>query len=147
LRQCLADDKAKIEIRVKAISSIREYGTMPFLQTSIPGLFKDAVKSRSDIDELLSKGKSFSPEALIQYYEAMIHRPDRSHLLSSLQIPWLFVMGEHDKAVPFEHSLKQSQLPSHSYVHILRESAHMGMLEESKKCSEILANFFQDIIS
>ncbi|MEO5984555.1 MAG: alpha/beta hydrolase [Ferruginibacter sp.] len=142
-----ADDEAKIDTRLKAIASIRDYGSIPFLKASIPGIFKDPVKSRGDIDDLLNKGNSFLPDALIQYYEAMIHRPDRTHLLSSIHIPWLFVIGEHDKAVPFEHSLTQSQLPSHSYVQILRESAHMGMLEESKKCKDILANFFHDIIS
>ena len=49
-----------------------------------------------------------------------------------------------DPAPPFEHSLKQSQLPAHSYVRILRESAQMGMLEEKEKCSQLLAKFLQD---
>lgn len=139
-----ADDKEKAEIRKKAIAFIRENGASAFLKTSIPGLFKDAEKNREQVDDLLKKGESFSNEALIQYYEAMIARPDRTHILKQLSVPFLFIMGEHDKAVPFQHSLEQSQLPGHSYVYILRKSAHMGMLEEKDRCSEILANFLKD---
>ena len=50
-------------------------------------------------------------------------------------------MGEYDKAVPFKHSLEQFHLPQRSYIHVLRQSAHMGMLEETQKANEILANF------
>lgn len=140
-----ADDEEKKETRRKAIGFIRQNGAMAFLRTSIPGLFRDPEKSHEDIEGLLKKGVSFSEQALIQYYEAMISRPDRTGILKYTGIPFLFIMGVYDKAVPFQHSLKQSQLPVHSYVYILRESAHMGMLEETDKCRRILADFLADV--
>jgi pimeloyl-ACP methyl ester carboxylesterase len=140
-----ADDAEKIGVRKKAIVFIKENGPEAFLKTSLPGLFKDAEKSRDDLREILAKGKTFTGAALIQYYEAMIARPDRTEVLKALDIPFLFVMGEHDKAVPFQHSLQQTQLPTHSYVYILRNSAHMGMLEEKEKTAGILANFLHDL--
>ena len=109
-------------------------------------LFERSPKSDSQevarrIDALLEKGKAFSPKALIQYYNAMIARPDRTNILKNNNSPVLFIMGEHDKAVPFKHSLAQSYMPFQSYIHILRNSAHMGMLEEPERANEILANF------
>ena len=142
-----ADDQEKIEIRRKAISFIREKGSVAFLKTSIQGLFKDPDKSKNEIEILFQKGANFTKEALIQYYEAMISRPDRSYILKSTDIPVLFIIGEHDKAIPFANSLEQTQLPAHSYVYILRSSAHMGMLEENEKCRKILAEFLHDIPS
>lgn len=135
-----ADDDIKKETRRKAIRFIEERGAFPFLQTSIPGLFYPQGNSML-ADALLEKGRSFSVKALIQYYEAMIARPDRTTVLKNLHVPILFIMGEHDKAVPFKHSLEQSYLPHRSYVYILRKSAHMGMQEEPARSNEILGNF------
>ena len=47
-------------------------------------------------------------------------------------------LGEHDKAVPFEQSMQQCYLPNLSYIHILRNSAHMGMFEEADKLNNAL---------
>ena len=53
-------------------------------------------------------------------------------------------MGKYDTAVPVEDSLKQCHLPEKSYIHVLRQSGHMGMLEETDKCSLALKEFLQD---
>ncbi len=139
-----ADDPAKIETRKKAIEFVKMNGVEAFLKTSIPGLFKDAEKSTPDIETLLQKGKLFSSTAIIQYYHAMINRPDRTSVLKNARIPVLLVAGAFDKAIPFEHSLQQSHLPEQTYFNILRNSAHMGMLEETSNSNEILAYFLQN---
>jgi pimeloyl-ACP methyl ester carboxylesterase len=140
-----ADDAQKKETRRKAIQFIKEKGSNPFLKTSIPGLFADEAKSKIAVEDLVEKGKQFSPEALIQYYQAMISRPDRTNVLKTTSSPVLFIMGEHDKAVPFEHSLQQSYMPSESHIHILRHSAHMSMLEEKVKSFNSLAHFLHSV--
>ncbi len=140
-----ADDEAKKETRAKAIQFIQANGADAFLKTSVPGLFKDAVASKADIDELLQKGKLFKPDALVQYYEAMIARPDRTHVLKTFQGPILLMLGAHDNAVPFEQGLEQSHLPAQSHIYVLRNSAHMGMLEEQQKSLLNLTDFLQQI--
>jgi len=140
-----ADDEAKKETRRKAINVIKEKGAMAFLKTAIPGLFADAEKSKAHIDLLLERARSFSPEALIQYYEAMIARPDTTDVLKNIQQPVLFILGEHDKAIPFEQGLKQTHLPSQADINILRNSAHMGMLEEREKTFSILSHFLASV--
>lgn len=140
-----ADDAAKKETRKKTIEFIQANGTDAFLKTSTPGLFKDAEASKAAVDDLLQKGKLFTPEALIQYYQAMIARPDRTDVLKNFAGPILFMLGEHDKAVPFEQGLKQSHLPAQAHIHILRNSAHMGMLEEQEKSLLNVTDFLQQI--
>lgn len=133
-----ADSEEKKLARSKSIEFIKNNGAHEFLKTSIPGLFKgpDAY-----ISTLIKRGRNFSPEALIQYYKAMIARPDRTHVLKSFNGPIGFIIGEYDTAVPFQQSLQQSHLPQRSYVHILRNSAHMGMLEETGRVNVILKDF------
>ena len=140
-----ADDEAKIAIRKKAILFIEQNGTAAFLKTAIPNLFYNPEKSIDDIKNLIEKGNSFPPEVLIQQNNAMIARPDTTSILKTFPLPILFIMGEHDKAVPFAHSLQQSHLPQISYVHILRLTAHMGMLEEPVLVNNFLAEFLNSL--
>lgn len=138
-----ADPEEKIATRKKAIGFIQEKGAYNFLKTSIPGLFTTEFRNQHPhrVDALVEAAKNFTPEALIQYYEAMIARPDRTQVLQSFNRPVLFLIGQHDAAIPFESSLRQCYLPAQSHVHILRKSAHMGMWEEEEKANNILLQF------
>lgn len=140
-----ADDETKIETRKKAIAFIKDNGVNAFLKTSTAGLFKDAEKSKTEIEQLIEKGNAFTPDTLIQYYEAMIQRPDRTEILKTFSGPVMFMLGSHDKAVPFEQGLEQSHLPALSHVFILRESGHMGMIEEAEKSLLNLEHFLDAI--
>ena len=71
----------------------------------------------------------------------MINRPDRTAVLKNFGKPILFIIGEDDLAVPFQQSLQQCYLPDRSHIHILRNSAHMGMLEEPAKLNQALFHF------
>lgn len=141
-----ADTAEKKETRRKAIDFIREKGAYTFLKTSTPNLFTQEYKEAhaDKVEALLEAGKSFTAEALIQYYEAMIDRPDRTAVLKSVTKPILFIIGQHDQAIPFDTSMKQCHLPSQSHVHILRNSAHMGMWEEAEKVNNILLDFLNE---
>ncbi|MEO7524453.1 MAG: alpha/beta hydrolase [Ferruginibacter sp.] len=140
-----ADDDEKVQVRKKAIDFIEKNGGPAFLKTSIPPLFFDAEKNEYDIEMLLEKSNNFTAKALIQYYQAMISRPDRTEFLKMTPLPVLFIIGQHDKAVPFNHGLEQAKMPGHSYVHILRNSGHMGMLEETVNSNKFLADFLKMI--
>ena len=74
----------------------------------------------------------------------MIQRPDTTELLKSTLLPVLFILGEHDNAVPLQDGLKLSLLPEKSYIHILHQSGHMGMLEEEEKSNELLKQFLSE---
>ena len=103
-----------------------------------------AEKEPEKINALIEEGKKFSNEALVQYYEAMIARPDRTDVLKKLTTPVLFIIGEQDMAIPLQSSLQQCYLPDQSYVTILEQSAHMGMWEEAEKGNKVLFNFLFD---
>lgn len=140
-----ADSEEKKAARLKSIEFIKKNGAYAFLHTSIPGLFSEqwAAGNRQQVDSLVEKGRAFTGEALIQYYQAMMDRPDRTAVLKNFAGPILFIMGQHDLAVPFAQSLQQCYLPDISQLHILRNSAHMGMLEEAGKTNNFLLEFLQ----
>jgi len=142
-----ADQPEKITQREKAIEFIDSNGAAAFLKTSIPGMFRDPKVSELEINNLLKKGSLFTPGALKQYYRAMINRPDRTNIIKNSSKRVLFVLGQHDKAVPFIQGLEQTHLASCTYIYVLRQSAHMGMREETVKSNEILSAFLRSALN
>lgn len=135
-----ADSEEKKANRLKSIEFVKKNGAYEFLKAVIFDLFTEtwANNNQPIVDLQVEKSKKFTDEAIIAYYQAMINRPDRTHVLKSFPHPIHFIIGEHDKAVPFEQSMQQCYLPNLSYIHILRKSAHMGMFEEAEKLNEVL---------
>lgn len=144
-----ADSEEKKITRRKAIDFIEKNGAYEFLKTSIPDLFyKGPEKGNfcaAQIESLVKKGRQFTPDSLIAYYIAMINRPDRTAILKNFSGPVLFIIGKHDKAIPFEQSMQQCYLPNRSDVNIVCNSAHMGIIEETEKVNQVLKSFLQDI--
>lgn len=142
-----ADSEEKKDARRKSIGFIRQHGAVKFLEQSIPNLFSPAFKANHpDIyARFVEDNTNFSEDALVSYYEAMINRPDRTAVLEKLAVPALFIIGLHDKAIPQDQSLRQTHIPSLSYVLILQDSGHQGMLEEPEKSTTFLKKFLLEI--
>ncbi|RYZ59920.1 MAG: alpha/beta hydrolase [Chitinophagaceae bacterium] len=138
-----ADSEEKKETRRKGIRFIQENGADPFLKTATPNLYSPRSKEEHPewIAEHLAATHNFSAQSLVSYYMAMIDRPDRTAVLEQSKVPVLFVMGRHDSAVPLQDGLKQCHLPALSYIHILEETGHMGMIEEKAKTAALLTAF------
>lgn len=141
-----ADSDEKKATRQKGIAFIREHGAYPFLETATPNLFSPLTREKNPglVAQQLAGLHNFSALALVSYYEAMMKRPDRTDVLRKTTVPVLFILGLHDTAVPVEDGLKLCHLPEKSYIHILRNSGHMGMLEEPGKTNLILRQFLAE---
>jgi pimeloyl-ACP methyl ester carboxylesterase len=141
-----ADSEEKKAARRKGIEFIRKNGSAAFIRQSIPNLFSERSRKEHPewVSTLIARYAGIHPDSLIRCYEAMIHRPDRSHVLQQFPGPVLFIIGEQDSAVPLTASLQQCHLPSISYVHILGNAAHMGMMEDSTRANHILESFLKD---
>lgn len=140
------DTEEKKLARKKSIEFIREHGAADFIRNTIPNLFAPSFceSHPEQIRDLIETYSALPAEALVQYSEAMILRPDRTSVLRNFQKPVLFILGEEDKAVPFQDSLKQSHLPTISFIHILKMNGHMGMIENPEKCNGFLVEFLQN---
>jgi pimeloyl-ACP methyl ester carboxylesterase len=141
-----ADSEEKKDTRRKGIRFIQEHGSYPFLKNSTPSLFSEAFKKDRPeaVEALIEKGKYFSKEALIQYYNAMINRPERTDILRNSNVPVLFVIGTEDTAAPLEDLLKQVNLPAVSYIHIIEGVGHMSMLEKPGEVNDYISAFLND---
>jgi pimeloyl-ACP methyl ester carboxylesterase len=139
-----ADNEEKKTARRRSIEFIRTHGAAEFIKQSTPALFSESFRQAQPekVAAFVRKyNDNFDPDCLVWYYEAMIERPDRTRVLKDLSKPVLFVLGGQDKAVPLEHGLQQCHLPGLSYIHVLPDAAHMGMLEDIDRSNRILEDF------
>jgi len=138
-----ADSEEKKQNRRRGIEMMEEYGGYAFLKNTTPNLFASKFKTAhpEKVEALIEKGKSFNVKALQQYYRAMMNRPDRTHVLKESKVPVLFVIGTEDVAAPMQDVLKQTHLPKISFVHILEDTGHIGMWEDTKKMNDALLEF------
>ena len=141
-----ADTEEKKETRRKGIAFIKQHGGGKFIEQATPNLFSDNTKQKSPemVSDLVKKYTNFSGKSLVSYYDAMISRPDRTNILKKFDGPILFIMGQHDNAIPLKDILLQCHLPRVSYIQLLADSGHMGMLEEPAKSTSFLRKFLTE---
>lgn len=137
------DTEEKKAVRQKGIEFIKQHGGFEFLKTATPNLFSPASRAEKAklVDEQIASLHNFSGPALVSYYEAMVQRPDRTAVFKNSRMPVLFIMGKYDVAIPLDDGLKQCYIPEKSYIHILQNSGHLGMLEEKDESNRILEEF------
>lgn len=142
-----ADSDEKKAGRKKSIEFIRKNGTAAYIRQSIPNLFAENTRHTQPelISSLIHRYIGFNPDALATYQEAMIERPDRTQVLQQSPHPVLFIIGRHDPILPLDASLRQVHMPKLSHVHLLENSGHMGMLEDSARSHRILDDFLRPL--
>jgi pimeloyl-ACP methyl ester carboxylesterase len=138
-----ADSEAKKEARQKNIQFIQNHGHIMFAKQLIPVLFAPAFAAGNSylIGKLVHAASACPQEGIIGGLEAMIARPDRSHILKNSSCPVLFIVGEEDQVISSDQSLSQTVLPPVASVHIIEKTGHMGMLEAPKKTERMLREF------
>lgn len=137
------DAPDKKEIRNKLIEFIKIHGVKPFLRTFVPSLFypKHAKKHQNTIELIEREGSSISAESVMKYAAAMRDRVDSTDLLKKFHDRILLISGEYDQNVPLEKSLEMAALLDQKNVHIIKESAHMSLFEQSEACYDAIRNF------
>ncbi len=140
-----ADSAERIQKRKQAIDFIKREGAAAFLRISLPGLFAPAFREqgKAAIDALLTSMKQVSGTTLIQYYRAMMQRPDRSNLLKAAPYPVMFIIGQEDEIVQPADSLQLADITANAYIHVLDNVGHMSMLEAPEAFTHLLVEFMQ----
>lgn len=142
-----ADTEEKKEMRRKAIAFMNTHDSVVFLKTSTPNLFSESFQKEqpSIITQLIEKSSTLQPSVLIAHYQAIMARPDRTHVLENSKVPILMVIGMEDKAVNPADAEAQSKRNNLCTTAIL-DTGHMSMLEAPEQLNLHIRRFI-DIIS
>ena len=142
------DSVEKKENRNKLIEFINEYGVEPFLKTFVPSLFYPATaeKHRETINQIRTEGLSITPAAVMSYAAAMRDRKDSTDLLRKYWDRILLISGEQDQNVPYEKSVAMAEILEKDNIHIIPNSAHMSLFEQSEMCYKAIQNFVRKFV-
>lgn len=143
-----SDTGEKKDTRKKNIEFVKKNGAEAFFKTTVPDLFCELSKKEKPelIEHLNDIATSVDPQAVIQYTEAMMERPDRSDVLEKFNKPVFIIIGKSDPVIPLQISLKFCSLPSIAAVHILKKSGHEGMLEEPELSVSYIKEFLERFV-
>ena len=138
-----ADSEEKKAARLKGINFIQRHGHQLYVKQLIPKLFTEKVirSNPFQIDKLVFRASRYSAQGIIDALNAMRNRPDRARVLSNIQVPVLFLIGEEDGTIPKKWSFEQTTLPQRASIQLLKKVAHMGMFEAEKQTQIIIRKF------
>jgi len=137
----LPDTENGKDARLQSIKAIEEKGMGTFLEGFIAKFFApDRLENRDEMTKwALEIGRRTSTETAIGCLLGMRERPDRNHVLLSLQFPVLLLAGSHDLIIPKERTFSVDG--EHIQQEELKGCGHTSMFEAPKELVEIMINF------
>lgn len=139
-----ADSKEKREMREREISLVLCGKKRQIVLVNIPKAFASDNLDRmaAEVEHLKQMALASPDQGMIALLNGMKERPDRSAILGNSELPLLLIGGMKDNYIPVEVFEKLVSLAPHARVLRLKDSGHMGFMEEGS----LLAREFMDFM-
>lgn len=140
----MADTSSVIQRRVEACTQASE-NRASYIVGFIPTLFDDSKRKNmyQEIKDLEEQCLETRFDSILAAQRGMASRPSRLQVLSSLEVPTLFIYGKNDLRIPLELALAQAMEARHAEILLLEKVAHMSHLEELDYIRPRLLNFVE----
>lgn len=138
----LPDDEARKLKRNQAKALIEQKGAAFYAKNFIPPLFHPNTNP-SLITPCLQAANNFTAQALSAALMAMKNRNDSIDVIQQTTLPVFFGIGKHDELIPQQTMFNQALLCKQSYIAYLKNSAHMGHLEETNLLAQHILTFIK----
>lgn len=84
---------------------------------------------------------SISGDGIVAVLRGMMSRPSRLDVMEKGRIPFLWILGAMDNHINYEQIQTRVKLPEYAEVAVLKNSGHMGFVEEKERSLEIITDF------
>lgn len=138
-----ADSEERRENRQKNIAIMQQRGTKQTLDLFFESLFTPEYRqdNAGRVANFRKNANAYTASTLIASHQAMIKRPDRQAVLAQLSCPVGFIMGKHDKFVPYQQNISECLLPQRVKACLLSHAGHAAMLEATDITLAFIADF------
>lgn len=134
-----ADTVEKRKSRTKTVAFIKKNGVHAFTTDFIKPLFADPT--HPSIQSVREISMEASEAAVLGYTVAMRDRIERLNILEDFKKPVLFIAGKLDQGIPSSSVQEQASRCQEADLHILTNTAHMGMFERKDQAIELVRAF------
>jgi pimeloyl-ACP methyl ester carboxylesterase len=98
-------------------------------------------KFSSSLERSKKIASEISAGGIVAVLKGMITRPSRLSAMEKGMVPCLWILGYMDNYIPCEEIQKKVHLPGNAELVILRNSGHLGFIEEEEKAVEVISRF------
>lgn len=139
-----ADSEEKKKDRSRSVRVVKANHKL-YTSEVIKNLFAEKNKKylKAEISFAQKIASTVSKQSVIASLEGMKDRPNRDIILGLVQYPIMMVIGEHDKSLPAEQLLEQSEAIQNKHILYLEHDAHMGFLESPLASNAALKHFLR----
>jgi len=128
------EDKKADRLRVAHLVQTK---ASTFIREAIPNLFFRPMDHVQDVDRYQQMALEMNPKAIAWSALAMRSRKDHTRTISGNADRFTLVHGKYDPLIPLEKVREFTSENAISLI-LLENSAHMGMVEETQNCMNIL---------
>ncbi|MGD0756054.1 MAG: alpha/beta hydrolase [Bacteroidales bacterium] len=135
-------DKRKREIEIVKVGKknlMYPDNVIKMFATSNLEKFSDALQRSKDI------ASRIPGNGIIAVLNGMMIRPSRLSFMEEGKVPCLWILGSMDNYIPCDLIQKQVNLPSNARIVVLKNSGHLGFVEEEDLSVKIVSDFVKKI--
>ncbi len=96
---------------------------------------------RDSIEDLFEQAVITEDEGVVALLKGMGERADQNQMLQDSKVQQMFIFGEKDPYIPHEAAQAIAERHPQARTEWLKESGHMGFIEEPKLTAEIILDF------
>jgi pimeloyl-ACP methyl ester carboxylesterase len=138
-----ADSVENLEKRKEQIKIVKAGNKNLMIPNIISNLyaFVNLQKFSKAIEKSKNIAFSVKGETITAVLRSMMTRTSRLSVLEEGKVPCLWILGTMDNLINFEQIQTKVRLPANANMVILKESGHMGFIEEEDKSVKIITEF------
>ncbi len=145
--QPFSDQQAAIEKRKREIELVKAGKKNLMYPENVEKMF--ASSNLEKFSGALQRSKEIAseipPEGIIAMLNGMMARPSRLSILEEGRVPLLWILGSDDNYIPAD-IVEKVNMPSNAEVVALKNSGHMGFIEEEEKSLNVILDFVENNI-
>jgi pimeloyl-ACP methyl ester carboxylesterase len=114
------------------------------INVNIPKGFADdnLEKFKVEVEKAKSIARQTPEEGIIYALEAMKQRKERIDVMNAGTVPFLWILGKKDNYINFQAAMDRVPLNKMGKLLLLKNSGHMGFIEEKDISAKQLISFF-----
>jgi pimeloyl-ACP methyl ester carboxylesterase len=146
--QPLPDPPAAIEKRKREIEIVKMGKKNLMYPDNVIRMF--AISNLETFSEELERSKEIASkitgDGIIAVLNGMMIRPSRLSFMEEGKVPCLWILGLMDNYIPCDLIQAKVKLPRNARVVVLKNSGHMGFIEEKDLSVKIVSEFVKGIL-
>jgi pimeloyl-ACP methyl ester carboxylesterase len=145
--QPLADPPAAIEKRKREIEIVKMGKKNLMYPDNVIRMF--ALSNLDAFSEEIERSKEIASripgDGIIAVLNGMMFRPSRLSFMEEGKVPCLWILGSMDNYIPCDLIQAKVKLPANARVVVLKNSGHMGFIEEEELSIKVVMDFVRDL--